>query len=135
MAFNIDKLFGIHQHAMNLRSRRAGLLAANLANSDTPNYKARDLDFQAELKKLQANMNTTASSGLKTTQPGHISGTNDGFSTEVIYRQSVQPSLDGNTVDTHAEHSAFMQNALNYQASLRFLNGSIQSMMTALKGE
>lgn len=132
MAFNIDKLFGIHQHAVSLRSQRAGLLAANLANADTPNYKARDLDFQAELKKVQNNMQST---GIKTTHPNHIGGMNNSFNTDVIYRTPSQPSLDGNTVETHVEHAAFMKNALDYQASIRFLTGNIQGMMTALRGE
>ncbi|MDH5595006.1 MAG: flagellar basal body rod protein FlgB, partial [Gammaproteobacteria bacterium] len=126
MAFNIDKLFGIHQHAVGLRSQRAGLLAANLANSDTPNYKARDLDFQAELEKARGK---SQGAGIRTTHPNHISGANNSFSTDVIYRKPSQPSLDGNTVETHIEHAAFMDNALKYQASIQFLSGNIKGMM------
>lgn len=132
MAFNIDKLFGIHQHAVTLRSQRAGLLAANLANTDTPNYKAKDLDFQAELKKIQSNHQST---GIRTTHPNHIGATDSALNTDLVFRKPSQPSLDGNTVETHIEHAAFMDNALKYQTSIRFLTGNIQGMMTALRGE
>ncbi|MDH5437195.1 MAG: flagellar basal body rod protein FlgB [Gammaproteobacteria bacterium] len=132
MAFNLDKLFGIHQQAVSLRSQRAGLLAANLANADTPNYKAKDLDFQAELKKVQGNMQST---GIRTTHSNHIGGMDSGLNMDLVYRKPSQPSLDGNTVETHIEHAAFMDNALKYQASIRFLTGNIQGMMTALRGE
>ena len=132
MAINLDKLFGIHQQAVSLRSQRAGLLAANLANADTPNYKAKDLDFKAELKKIQSNNKST---GIRTTHPNNIGGIDSSLNTDLIYRKPSQPSLDGNTVETHIEHAAFMDNALKYQASIRFLSGNIQGMMTALKGE
>lgn len=134
MRFDIDKAFGISQYTAALRSRRAGLLAANLANADTPNYKARDIDFREALDKLRNN--TTNNSTLHTTHSRHITGTSSGMTdVDVIYKKSDQPTLDGNTVESHVEHAKFMENALRYQASLQFLNSSISGLKTALRGE
>ena len=135
MRFDLDKTFGIHQDAVQLRSRRAELLAGNLANADTPNYKARDIDFKAALQ--QAQQGTSSADRLWATNPRHIQpgeqvGNN---STEVMYRIPMQASVDGNTVDSQMEKTAFTQNAIEYQASLQFLSGKIKSLKTALKGE
>ncbi len=134
MRFDIDKVFGISQHTVALRSRRAGLLAANLANADTPNYKARDVDFKAALDKMRHN--TTPNSTLRTTHSRHIGDASSGMNdVDVIYKKADQPTLDGNTVESHVEHAKFMENALRYQASLQFLNGTIKGLKTALRGE
>lgn len=134
MSFDIDKAFGISQHTVTLRSRRAGLLAANLANADTPNYKARDIDFKAALDKLRNN--TGHDTTLRTTHSRHIAATSSAMTdADVIYKKADQPTLDGNTVESHAEHAKFMENALRYQASLQFLSGTITGLKTALRGE
>jgi len=127
----MDNLFGIHATALKLRANRAELLAANIANADTPNYKARDIDFKHALK-LAANN----SGDMVTTNARHISsaGTSK-MGAEIMYRIPTQPSLDGNTVDLQTERSAFLENAMMYQASLRFLNGKISGLMTAIRGE
>lgn len=127
----MDNLFGIHATALKLRANRAELLAANIANADTPNYKARDIDFKHVLK--QAGTNT---SDMVTTNVRHIdsAGTSK-MGAEIMYRIPDQPSLDGNTVDLQTERSAFMENSIMYQASLRFLNGKINGLMTAIRGE
>ncbi len=129
---NIDKAFGIHAVALQLRARRAEVLAANLANADTPNYKARDLDFKAALKAAAGRESAAA---LRTTHPRHIGGQGNAGGVELRYRVPTQPSADGNTVDTQREQAAFAENALQYQASLTFLNGKIRSLKTAIKGE
>jgi flagellar basal-body rod protein FlgB len=127
----MDNLFGIHATALKLRAGRAELLAANIANADTPNYKARDIDFKHTLKMAAAEM-----SDMKLTNAKHMdSSGNSKMGAEILYRTPNQPSLDGNTVDLQTERSAFMENSLMYQASLRFLNGKITGLMTAIRGE
>lgn len=126
-----DNIFGIHEQAMQLRSQRSEVLASNLANADTPGYKARDFDFQKILQQQE----TVASGHLKTTRAGHISHS-DGLipNTEMLYRQPQQASTDGNTVEVETEQAEFSANAMRYQASLRFLDGRISSLKTAIRG-
>jgi len=126
----LDNAFGIHEEALRLRARRTEVLASNLANADTPGYKARDFDFQAMLRKEIQNPVTLAA-----TRPGHIRG-DQGIvaSTQMGYRIPHQPSLDGNTVETEREQTEFSANAMRYEASLRFLDGRIKGLLTAIKG-
>ncbi len=127
----MDNLFGIHATALKLRANRAEILASNIANADTPNYKARDIDFKHALK-LAANN----SSEMVMTNARHINSAGQSKSgAEIMYRLPTQPSLDGNTVDLQTERSAFLENSMMYQASLRFLNGKISGLMTAIRGE
>ncbi len=122
---------GLHEQALKLRGRRAEVLAANIANADTPGYKARDFDFQ---KLLQQEVGDATR--LKTTQTGHIQPESGLVPpSQMGYRVPNQPSLDGNTVDTQLEHTAFAANALEYQASLRFISGRIRGLMTAIRGQ
>lgn len=131
----MDNLFGIHAEALKLRANRAELLAANIANADTPNYKARDINFQQALAQA-AHQSGERSADLTTTNARHIStATGSAMGTELLYRNPMQPSLDGNTVDLQTERSAFMENSMMYQASLRFLNGKISGLITAIRGE
>lgn len=109
-----DGMFGIHSTALALRSQRMTLLASNIANAATPNYKARDLDFQAALKSAE---------------------TGQSVDKALRYRIPVQPSLDGNTVEMSVEQTAFAENAIAYRASLSFLQGRIGTLTRALKGE
>ncbi len=127
----LDDALGIHEQALLLRGRRAEVLAANIANADTPGYKARDFDFQAMLRQ-----EVGQATRLKVTQPGHIQ-TETGIvsPSQMAYRVPSQPSLDGNTVDTQLEHTQFAANAMEYQASLRFLSGNINTLRTAIKGQ
>lgn len=117
----IDRQLGIHAEALRLRSQRLDIIASNIANAATPGYKARDLDFRAAL--------ATAASG----QSGAVSGQTNAASA-LRYRIPVQTSLDGNTVELSTEQTAFTENAINYRASLSFLSGRIQTMMSAIKG-
>jgi flagellar basal-body rod protein FlgB len=110
----IEGLFGVHATALKLREQRMNMLASNIANAATPNYKARDFDFSEALKSVEAG----------------------GSVNEAIrYRVPVQPSLDGNTVELATEQTAFAQNALGYRTSLSFLQGRITTISRALKGE
>ena len=132
MRFNLDKHFGIHAQSVSVRGERAKLLASNLANSDTPNYKARDIDFKALLQQS----NTLQSTRLVSTHQNHLNTQGQSFSqAEVLYRNPAQPSLDGNTVDSQIEKSLFAENSVHYQDSLQFLSGRITGLMSALKGD
>ena len=126
----LDDVLGIHEEALRVRARRSEVLASNLANADTPGYKARDLDFKAMLRdEMQPAVRLAA------TQAGHIHR-DQGLvaSTQMAYRIPQQPSLDGNTVEVEREQTEFSANAMRYQASLRFLDGKIKGLMLAIKG-
>lgn len=126
----LNDIFGIHEQALLIREKRAQMIAHNLANVDTPNYKARDLDF----KKAISSYNNTPSQ-LQNTQENHIENNRLDFFDAVSYRLPFQTSLDGNTVDKNLEVTTFARNAQEYQASLSFLNGKLKTIMSALKGE
>ncbi len=103
-----DEMFGIHGTALAVRSQRMAMLASNIANAATPNYKARDIDFDAAMR---------------------------GEADAVRYRVPVQPSLDGNTVELSTEQTAFAENAVQYRTTLAFLEGRVATITRALKGE
>jgi flagellar basal-body rod protein FlgB len=134
MPTNLDSALGLHAAALSLRARRAELLAANLANADTPGFKAKDIDFKAVLARQETNGSAV---GLATTDAVHIATKSAGgvLSTDLQYRIPNQPSLDGNTVDAHLEKAAFAENALQYQTSLLLLDRKIRGLMTAVRGE
>ena len=134
MRFDLDNVFGVHEQGVRIRERRAELLASNLANADTPNYKARDIDFKQALAQAEAGTNPAR---MKNTHAKHLQtdGTATGMNTELMYRNPLQPSVDGNTVDSQQEKAQFIQNAMQYQASLSFLSGKIKTLKSALKGE
>ena len=126
-----DAIFGIHAEAMRLHRSRMEMIASNLANADTPNFQASDLDFQAALAKAAGD-----ASGLATTNAGHIAtpGAADG-SAAVIHPKANQNSLDGNTVDVQQQQAAFADSAVHYQASMMFAENRIRSLLTAISGE
>ena len=124
----IDKVFGISPSVLALRSQRTEMISANLANADTPGYKAKDIDFQAALGRATGDYEL-----LQTNKP-HMT-VNGIDKEEGMYRVPIQPSLDGNTVETDREHGAFMENAIRYQASLDFLDARIKSTLQTLRGE
>ena len=137
MPLNLDKLFGINEQALKVHSRRSEVLAGNIANADTPGYKARDIDFKETLKSLaagdQRQLQTTHTRHFTST--GNLASRVDDVLTELKFRNPTQPSLDGNTVDPLKEKAAFMENALLYQTNLKFLNSKIKSIKSALQGE
>lgn len=122
---------GIHATAFKLREQRTGILASNIANADTPNYKARDLDFSSI-------MATTKGNTMRTSHARHI-GVSDyqGLQSEGIvkFRMPNSASLDGNTVEVNTENNLFTENSLRYQATSTFLNHKIKGVMSALRGE
>jgi len=124
----IDRVFGISPEVLSLRSKRTEMISANLANADTPGYKAVDLDFKAALE------NEMGMGALRRTNERHMN-VSDGAHGEMLYRVPAQPSLDGNTVESDWEHMAFMENAVRYEASISFLDARIKSTLAALRGE
>lgn len=126
-----DKIFGIHAQALRLRAQRAQILATNLANADTPGYKARDIDIDSAFSHVIKN-----EIALAKTDSAHLSGISGSPSgMRLQYRLPDQPSVDGNTVDMQRERAEFMQNTMMYQASLRFATGRVRGLMTAIRGE
>ncbi len=121
---------GQHERALTIFAQRNRVLASNIANADTPNYKARDIDFKAALNTArQDTISLTQTSDLHKQAWGT---TKDGAST--MYRMPTQSTLDGNTVEMDVEQAAFAENALKYRASLAFLDGKIRTLKYALKG-
>lgn len=132
MSINFDTALGVHADALRIRSQRAELLASNMANADTPNYKARDIDFQSAMKMAVSKQ----SQSLEITHSNHINVSNSRFASPAMqYRTTMQDSLDGNTVDEQIEQAQFMQNSVQYQASLNFLSGKFRGLLSAIKGE
>lgn len=133
MPISFDKAFSIHEDALLLRGRRASILASNIANGDTPNYKARDIDFNSLLRG--AGQKHGGGMTLASTHRNHIAAQPAAMTTDLKYRNPLHPSLDGNTVDSHVEQGKFSENALMFQTSFTLLNGKIQGLMKALRGE
>ena len=130
----VDNSFRFHQTALNLQAYRQELLASNIANADTPHFKARDVDFKSALQGALAGSRSGV--GLETTHAGHISG--GAFSAvegSVKYRAELQSSVDGNTVNMDVERAAFAENALRYEASVTFISGMLRSMNSAITGQ
>jgi flagellar basal-body rod protein FlgB len=127
-----DNLFGIHTKALDVWQRRSEVLANNLANTDTPDYKARDVDFA---KVLAAASGSTDASQLALNVPsaGQI-GSATQIANALAYRVPTQPSMDGNTVDEQVEQAAFAANGVHYQASLSFITAQIRMLRTAITG-
>jgi flagellar basal-body rod protein FlgB len=126
----LDKVFGVSPQVLSVRSQRFEMIAANLANADTPGYKAIDKDFSSALAAA-----SDTAGGLTTTSDRHIAMDGAGFKDVVQYRTPMQPSMDGNTVEVDVERSAFMDNSIRYQASLNFLDARIKGILGALRGE
>ncbi len=133
MSISFEKALGIHDSALILRSQRASVLANNLANADTPNFKARDIDFQQLLKdRMRLQSDTIA---MAATHARHQPGALQADDSQLLYRTPQQASVDGNTVEEQVEHAEFMQNTLAYQASFEFLNSTFKGLKTAIRGE
>ncbi len=130
MPINFDKILGVHEQALQLRTQRASVIANNLANADTPNFKARDIDFKSVL-----NQQSAGNMALSTKHQRHISGFENPMFENTLYRIPNQPSIDGNTVEEQVEHAEYMKNALAFQASFEFLNSKFKGISKAFKGE
>ena len=121
--------------ALKLRSHRHELLASNLVNADTPNFKARDLDFKEALSRRLAGLETDQSLYLSLTNRRHIQIDGKPNGPETYFRVPVQPSVDGNTVDPDLERSHFVKNAMYLESTLAFLTSTIKSRLTAITGQ
>lgn len=128
-ALGFKNSLGIHPQTLQLRAARAEVLANNLANSDTPHYKARDFDFNKVLEG-----ESKRSLGMDVTNKGHLAGTIK-TDEDLLFRNPYQPSIDGNTVDSQMEQSFYTDNALRYNASFQFLNGKFTGLKGAIKGQ
>jgi flagellar basal-body rod protein FlgB len=141
MLNKLDAALSFHQNALRVRSQRQEVIAANIANADTPNYKARDIDFKSAMQNAlgqSASANSTAADGLSKTSAMHLN--NNGSSAalgqnEPLFRPIIQGSVDGNSVDMDVERNQFVDNGLRYEASLNMINGQIKKMLTAIQGQ
>jgi len=130
MGISFDRALGIHAQALEVRVSRAEVLANNLANADTPGYKARDIDFQAMLGQQMDGQLEMATTNGKHLPVGGLASEDS-----LKYRVPTQPSLDGNTVDTQMETAEFTKNVMDYQASFQFLNSKFKGLSAAIRGE
>ena len=126
---SIKKQLTFFGSALNIRNKRNDIIASNIANAATPNYKARDINFLDEFKKVS---NTGE---IKVTHSNHIPTKNYNISGKAFYRDPVIASLDGNTVELSVEQMQFAENTMKYQTTLKFLNGKITKMLSAIRGE
>ena len=122
MGINFDKALGIHPHTLNLRTERAKVLAGNLANVDTPGFKARDFDFQAAIASVEAQQH----------QYGQVQSQT---SPAMQFRNPYNNTMDGNTVELGVEQAHYAQNAMDFETSLTFLNMKFQGLATAIQGQ
>jgi len=134
MSNTIDQMFQFQQTALNIRSARQELIASNIVNADTPDYKAKDIDFASALQgALTGNAQKLQ---VASTSPQHLSGVSgeNVLGSPVMYRQPSQPSADGNTVDMDVEQAQFADNAIHYEASLTFVSNDVKNVLAALQG-
>ena len=134
MPLNLAAYLGVHPDALKVYGQRTEVLATNLANADTPNFRARDIDFRSA---LAAAGSPASAVQLTATNPGHVTTSpSDGtHSANLKYRVPLAPSLDGNTVDVQMEQAQFAQNAVHFQATLAFLSSRFKGLMTAITGQ
>ncbi len=136
MIGKLDQAMQFNEAALRLRSQRQEILSSNIANADTPNYKARDIDFS---RALQGAMSRGAAApALATTAGTHLpargASATGGLDAALMYRKPLQPSIDGNTVEMDTERNQFADNAIRYEASLTFLSGQIKGLLAAIQG-
>lgn len=132
-AINFANALGVHERALHLRTERSAVLANNLANAETPGFKARDFNFREALQMAKAGGSALP---MAKTNKGHIAiNNNSGVSVDLSYRVPLQPSIDGNTVDSQFESAAFARNALEFGASFRLLNGRFAGLSKAVSGQ
>ncbi len=139
MIGKLDEYLRFNETALNLRAQRQQMLASNIANADTPNYKARDIDFNSALKGALAKSGQTSSQApeLAKTTAVHLSSRNDNMvgGAPLLYRNERQGNIDGNTVDMDAERNQFTDNAIRYEAGLTLISAQIKKMMSAIQGQ
>ena len=133
MNSTLDALFSFHHTALDARATRQQLLASNIANADTPGYAARDLDFRKALSEALSGENKAVT--LARTAQGHVAiAPGPAAERQALYRGTLQPSLDGNTVALDGERARFAENAIHMEANLTFINHQIKAMLAAIQG-
>lgn len=135
MAISFKSALGVSEPALLLRARRAAVLSDNLANADTPHYKARDIDFRQAIARATGGGLMRPDVNLQRTHDRHLPGNMKMPGHDEKFRIPQQPAIDGNTVEEQVEHAAFMENALDFQATFQFLNSRFKGLTSALKGE
>ncbi|MDO8961837.1 MAG: flagellar basal body rod protein FlgB [Methylophilus sp.] len=141
MLNKLDAALSFHQNALRVRSQRQEVIAANIANADTPNYKARDIDFKSAMQQAlgqSAQTSGSTANGMSRTSDMHINSSTGSSATgagEPLFRPIIQGSVDGNSVDMDVERNQFVDNGLRYEASLNMINGQIKKMLTAIQGQ
>ncbi len=126
----LNQALGVHEQALQVKSRRLEVLSQNIANADTPNYKARDIDFKAVMSAAQQQ-----DSAMTATRAGHF-GAGEALSPDGMrYRTPFNTSFDGNTVEMSVEQAQYGKAAADYQATLNFLENRISGIRKALRGE
>jgi flagellar basal-body rod protein FlgB len=135
MQTKLDREIGFMEQGLKLRSQRQQVLATNIANADTPNYKAQDIDFNQALKSALSGTGTNSStnSGLVTTNPRHVTDAIQGAA-QVQARKQTQNSADGNTVDMDVEQSQFAENALQYETLVTLINSNFKNINSVMQG-
>ena len=129
MTDSIKQQFEVYSNALRIRNNKNEILASNIANAATPNYKARDVDFEVELARV------LSVGPLKTSNKGHISLASKNLPGKVQYRDPLTPSMDGNTVELSVEQMEFAENSVRYQTTLNFINSKLTGLMSAIRGE
>jgi flagellar basal-body rod protein FlgB len=134
MPFDLNAELSLSAQSLAVQSKRLQMLATNIANADTPNYKARDVDFRSVLNRVS---DSAATATMTKTQPTHMDAPVEAADSEdgVKYRQPLAPSLDGNTVDMQLEQSAFAETTVRYQSSLAFATDTFRGLMLAITGQ
>ena len=144
MAISFQNALGVHEQALYLRSQRAEVLGNNLANVDTPNFKARDVDFSSLLEQAKqqssGKVSTAHALALSASKPARTDARHMSFEladgeSELLYTEPSQPSIDGNTVEEHQEMARFAKNSMDFEASLYFLNSKFKGLQTAINGQ
>ena len=135
MLNRLDDMLNFHTQALRVRDQRQQVLASNIANADTPHYKARDLDFKSALEGALKGTPAAGGVALATTTPVHLAG-KPGLAADagLLYRTPAQGSVDGNTVDMDAERAAFADNAVHYEFNLTRISQQIKGMLAAIQG-
>ena len=135
MAINLDRLANLHHSTVTVRNQQMQVAAENLANANTPGYKARAINFDAALQKVMKNNPGTTSVGMTQTQSGHLQGKSQRVVEELAYQVPLQPDTgDGNTVDAQVERNAFLDTGMRYEAGLMLLNDKFKGMKKAISG-
>ena len=129
MTNSIKQQFEVYSNALRIRNNKNEILASNIANAATPNYKAKDVDFEVELARA------LSVGPLNTSNQSHIALTSKNLPGKVQYRDPLHPSMDGNTVELSVEQMEFAENSVRYQTTLNFINSKLSGLISAIRGE